>query len=434
MPSHWGPGSPQYHSFSQESAVWRQGRGRSSEAVCRAQPSVGSASGQQLQVADSLVRLSQDGQQNGWGGQAERLERYQEAHLIQRPDAQRHLLEQAYVEYQRQKHQQQLQEAYVEYQRQKRLEQYHHEIETNQRSQEQQSHPLPEQQNQHASVMYSAGWNKSRSEIVDLLLRLTANMENGGRTAGRSGSSTRSVELAPTAHKAMAKVPAPPGLEMFAVASGDLASTHATCTRESLATCTRESLEAWDSEDLAQGLSREGRRFGGRPGTTYDSLDRLSDVEEVEDAFESSEPQDAAAEWDEHDRQRMAFGSGPFTTLMVRGIPLEYSQEMLMEEWPMDGSYDLLYMPRSSGGKTNLGYVFINFVTEERARAFRARWHSRILSRFPGQKSLGVSLADAQGFEATVAQLKAKPVGRMRTRKCLPVLMMGGRLVSLEDL
>lgn len=79
--------------------------------------------------------------------------------------------------------------------------------------------------------------------------------------------------------KAMAKVPAPPGLEMFAVASGDLASTHATCTRESLATCTRESLEAWDSEDLAQGLSREGRRFGGRPGTTYDSLDRLSDVE-----------------------------------------------------------------------------------------------------------------------------------------------------------
>lgn len=261
--------------------MWRQGRGRSSEAVCRAQPSVGSASGQQLQVADSLVRLSQDGQQNGWGGQAERLERYQEAHLIQRPDAQRHLLEQAYVEYQRQKHQQQLQEAYVEYQRQKRLEQYHHEIETNQRSQEQQSHPLPEQQNQHASVMYSAGWNKSRSEIVDLLLRLTANMENGGRTAGRSGSSTRSVELAPTAHKA-SDVLQEPGTAPEALRDGSLARTCFARTATSqrsrevlrLAPRGHEASERVEKEEAGRWEDREQSRVQSSESTAHSAVSR----------------------------------------------------------------------------------------------------------------------------------------------------------------
>lgn len=50
------------------------------------------------------------------------------------------------------------------------------------------------------------------------------------------------------------------------------------------------------------------------------------------------------------------------TTLMVRNIPVLYTQEMLLEEWPSDGSWDFLYLPRSNSGagRFNLTYAFIN--------------------------------------------------------------------------
>lgn len=279
-------------------------------------------------------------------------------------------------------------------------------------------------------VSKSEGWCKSRDDVVELLLKLSAKTDPGSILAGLAVDSRM---------PAPAPRPTPPvdqAYKTFAVASGDLASTHATCTRESL--------DAWDAE---WGLQRWG-------AGTCDTLDRLPEMQELWttpslDDFpaecahtddnlwsnEGSQSMDDDIPWDELDKLRVAMAAGrPLTTLMVRGIPAHYTQEMLMAEWPLDGSYNLLYLPRSSGGRTNLGYAFLNFTTEAHARAFRSFWFGRALAHSSSDRRLGVGLADTQGFEATVAQLKAKPMGRMRSRKSTPVIVLEGRAVALDDL
>jgi len=98
------------------------------------------------------------------------------------------------------------------------------------------------------------------------------------------------------------------------------------------------------------------------------------------------------------------------TTLMVRNIPVLYTQEMLLEEWPSDGSWDFLYLPRSNSGagRFNLTYAFINFASEAHAVAFKEQWHKKRLASLSSKKALNISFAEVQGFEANLAQLKNK--------------------------
>lgn len=122
----------------------------------------------------------------------------------------------------------------------------------------------------------------------------------------------------------------------------------------------------------------------------------------------------------------------PATTLMVRNIPAECTQESLMNFWTPDGTYDFLYLPRNAGGKANLGYAFLNFVTEAHASAFKSTWQR---ARFGSTtRRLNVSLAEVQGLDANISRLKAKPAGRMRSRHSAPFVMMHGRVVPWESL
>lgn len=121
------------------------------------------------------------------------------------------------------------------------------------------------------------------------------------------------------------------------------------------------------------------------------------------------------------------------TTLMVRNIPVGYTQEMIALEWPPSLGYDFLYLPRNAGGKANLGYAFVNFTDEAGAAAFRAAWHRRSLAMFRSARRLSCSLAEVQGFEANVRQLRSKPAGRLRSRHCQPLIVRDGRLMQLEE-
>lgn len=120
-------------------------------------------------------------------------------------------------------------------------------------------------------------------------------------------------------------------------------------------------------------------------------------------------------------------------TLMIRNISITLTEEMLLEEWPADGSYDLLYLPRNAGGKANLGYAFVNFTSEAHAAAFRARWQRRRLAQCPGARPLSISRAEVQGFEANIADLKAKPARRMRSRRSKPLIIRDGRWLQLDE-
>lgn len=119
------------------------------------------------------------------------------------------------------------------------------------------------------------------------------------------------------------------------------------------------------------------------------------------------------------------------TTLMIRNVPVTYTQDMLTQAWPVDGTYDFLYLPRAT--ESNLSYAFVNFVSEEHAAVFKARWHGARLAHHNSRKPLNISYADVQGLAANLHELKKKRARRMQTRQCEPIVVVGGRQVSYKE-
>jgi len=67
------------------------------------------------------------------------------------------------------------------------------------------------------------------------------------------------------------------------------------------------------------------------------------------------------------------------TTLMIRNVPVLYTREMLLQEWPNDATYDFLYLPYSCSMQRNLSYAFVNFTSEAAATAFMQQWQKKTL-------------------------------------------------------
>jgi len=121
----------------------------------------------------------------------------------------------------------------------------------------------------------------------------------------------------------------------------------------------------------------------------------------------------------------------PMTTLMIRNVPVMYTQAELVEEWSNDGTYDFLYLPRA--GNTNLSYAFVNFTSTAAAEAFQARWQKQRLGKYISQKPLNISFAEVQGLEANLWALRKKRISRLQARKCEPIILIGGRQVPYAE-
>jgi hypothetical protein len=125
------------------------------------------------------------------------------------------------------------------------------------------------------------------------------------------------------------------------------------------------------------------------------------------------------------------------TTLMVRNIPIEYTQEMLVDEWQLP--FDFLYLPCSLASERNLTYAFINFKTETIATEFKEIWHKRRLRHCAARKTLNVSFSSVQGRDACIWLFKQKrdqkrSKGAKRTEgKAQPIVYFGGRRVAVDD-
>eukprot|EP00429_Kryptoperidinium_foliaceum_P070197 CAMPEP_0176074946 /NCGR_PEP_ID=MMETSP0120_2-20121206/37457_1 /TAXON_ID=160619 /ORGANISM="Kryptoperidinium foliaceum, Strain CCMP 1326" /LENGTH=241 /DNA_ID=CAMNT_0017408647 /DNA_START=1 /DNA_END=726 /DNA_ORIENTATION=+ len=121
------------------------------------------------------------------------------------------------------------------------------------------------------------------------------------------------------------------------------------------------------------------------------------------------------------------------TTLMVRNIPGDYTEETLLREWPIELGYDFLFLPRNSKGKANLGYAFVNFPEEAMAKAFCEQWSKARLGEGGPRKRLNISPADVQGLEANIRRLKDTAAQNPKARQCEPVIFRNGRRVAMED-
>lgn len=125
-------------------------------------------------------------------------------------------------------------------------------------------------------------------------------------------------------------------------------------------------------------------------------------------------------------------GNSSATTLMVRNIPVRYTQEMLLKEWPNKGTYDFLYLPICIKKRCNTSFAFINFISPEEAREFADKWHHERLLFFSARKPLDISLADLQGLEKNLLQCMNNKTSRIRNIRFQPAVFNGTERVSVE--
>jgi len=122
------------------------------------------------------------------------------------------------------------------------------------------------------------------------------------------------------------------------------------------------------------------------------------------------------------------------TTIVVRNVPARFSQEQLLQLWPPDGTYDLMYLPSSMQNQRRSGLVFINMVAHEAALDFTAKWHGHKIENVVGAKRLHIGVAEVQGFVGNLQHLKASNVARMRNEKLLPVAFKGTQRLDFKSL
>lgn len=121
------------------------------------------------------------------------------------------------------------------------------------------------------------------------------------------------------------------------------------------------------------------------------------------------------------------------TTLMIQNIPARCSTEDLLEIWPSNGSYDLLYLPFSKKQRRPSGYAFVNFTSHEAAVVFRKRWQGASLDESKGskRKRLNMFASADQGFEENVRRCAAAVIVH---DKYLPVIFLGSTRVDFRAL
>eukprot|EP00438_Fugacium_kawagutii_P008458 Skav230200 [mRNA] locus=scaffold2443:47716:49956:+ [translate_table: standard] len=100
------------------------------------------------------------------------------------------------------------------------------------------------------------------------------------------------------------------------------------------------------------------------------------------------------------------------TTVMVRQLPRQYTQQNFLEEVVARGFgdlFDFLYLPWDIRNGTNIGgYGFVNFIRAEYALLFRDAFTGLVLEG----KTLRVHPAQVQGFEANYRHFAGTKTGQ----------------------
>ena len=92
-------------------------------------------------------------------------------------------------------------------------------------------------------------------------------------------------------------------------------------------------------------------------------------------------------------------GKDTRTTVMIRNIPIKYTDNILIEELDeFKGKYDCLYMPYDYEKKGNKGYAFINFVNPLHILYFHEKFCGKKWPLFESNKICELNSANFQGI------------------------------------
>lgn len=121
------------------------------------------------------------------------------------------------------------------------------------------------------------------------------------------------------------------------------------------------------------------------------------------------------------------------TTLVVRNIPRQYTQEDLLAQIGINGQWDYFHLPYNLLHKRILGYAFINFATHEMAVEFQRQWHGKPLPGSSYRKPLDVAMAESQGWKDCLARVKARKVHHLAKSGYLPIIRKDGVWLTFQQ-
>mmetsp|Transcript_58934 Transcript_58934/g.140674 ORF Transcript_58934/g.140674 Transcript_58934/m.140674 type:complete len:376 (-) Transcript_58934:135-1262(-) len=127
--------------------------------------------------------------------------------------------------------------------------------------------------------------------------------------------------------------------------------------------------------------------------------------------------------------------NGQYTTLMIRNIPSEYTQDELVEEVSdMVGSsevFDFFYLPWDGQANANVGYAFVNFLDPLMAKKAMGIFNNYRFRVHPSRKLGRTAYAHIQGLHNNLHHLRNRAVVQTN-RECTPIIMYGGRKIEVS--
>jgi hypothetical protein len=114
------------------------------------------------------------------------------------------------------------------------------------------------------------------------------------------------------------------------------------------------------------------------------------------------------------------------TSVMLRNIPNKYTQRMLLSVVHELGfnqtCFDFFYLPIDFRNKCNVGYAFINFLSNDVARQFFKGLDGYQLRAFNSDKVCAVAWARVQGLQANIEHYRNSPIAGVPIPQYRPLL------------
>jgi hypothetical protein len=118
----------------------------------------------------------------------------------------------------------------------------------------------------------------------------------------------------------------------------------------------------------------------------------------------------------------------PTTTMMLRNLPNKYTREMLIAEFEEAGvmrDIDFLYLPIDLRQCVNVGYCFVNFVSEPAVERFRSKFEGKKLKFIRSSKVLSLAKGAIQGLAPNIEHYRNRAVVKLPP-KCQPLVFENG--------